>query len=523
MRQKIIVAIDSGSGAIKFGFAKLDLDTGEMESIDYTADQSVKIKLAEDLETNALLKEIQKTGYVQDVYDIDNQPLNICQEFSPYASSASLDATKVQNENRFSTEVKEKYLQYIAKVVDEIREIYPNQEIQVHLVGTAALRQADDSKYLIEALERRLTKAKGVKTNIKVISQKDEGIYAFEGAVAKEGLDKDRVITWDIGGGSMQLTGTDGDDHQVLGGTTASSTFKTQVLELLGKEDESSIYPIAKKDVAKVVELAVKQVSFDAAQEEWMQRKRSESDEIIGAGNIHDSLLRLMKHNEIVGSAEKSYNKEDLDKLINLFADKTAEQIDLLLSDRDKAFSENILTNMLLVRATMEKYDISTVKVIEVSNTDSILQKAVDLNLSSVHLANLPSNLPNPNLQIAYGDGRGGPENQPVGNWQGWLQNANIGLKLLQYFWPGKFGQKESAPIHIELDPRIAELREQEERKKRYTYIDLEGVAGASKELKKYVQLEGSERHTPEYIKFDGSERYSQPATRDSKSGKRVL
>ncbi len=387
--EKIIIAIDSGSGATKFGFAKFNKKTNNIENIDYAENKSIQIKLAENLENKALIKEIEETGYIQNAYNKANQPLNICEVFKPELNNklyftdnqSSLETRKhleSRYDNKFSTELKEKYLQYIASTVNDVKGMYPNHKIEVHLVGTAALRKADDGQYLLKELEKNLNKEPNIKTNIKIISQEDEGIYAFEGAVKEGKFDPEKVISWDIGGGSMQITGKKNKGYKVLGGTVASSTFKPMVTELLGKDPVNSIYPLNSEEIQKSIALAKEKISFNADDEKWLNKKKSKIDHIVGVGNIHSSLLRIMHKNEIIPSTQTTYTSKELGELINLFSNKNANEIEKLVLTKDVPFTENLLTNMILVKASMEKYNINSVKVIPVSNTNTVISKAID-------------------------------------------------------------------------------------------------------------------------------------------------
>ena len=387
--EKIIIAIDSGSGATKFGFAKFNKKTNNIENIDYAENKSIQIKLAENLENKALIKEIEETGYIQNAYNKANQPLNICEVFKPELNNklsftdnqSSLETRKHLESrygNKFSTELKEKYLQYITSTVNDVKGMYPNHKIEVHLVGTAALRKADDGQYLLKELEKNLNKEPNIKTNIKIISQEDEGIYAFEGAVKEGKFDPEKVISWDIGGGSMQITGKKNKGYKVLGGTVASSTFKPMVTELLGKDPVNSIYPLNSEEIQKSIALAKEKISFNVDDEKWLNKKKSKIDHIVGVGNIHSSLLRIMQKNEIIPSTQTTYTSKELGELINLFSNKNANEIEKLVLTKDVPFTENLLTNMILVKASMEKYNINSVKVIPVSNTNTVISKAID-------------------------------------------------------------------------------------------------------------------------------------------------
>lgn len=385
-----VVAIDSGSGSIKFGVAHVNTTTHEVDDIQYT---HLAIQLAKDLENHTLLQEIKESGFIQNLYDAKNIPLNMCgffnpdldqgseilNLFKPMSSKEANESLEGSYSNKFSETVKELYVNKIASVVKEAIKLDPNHKTEVWLVGTAALRKADDGSHLVEALSHKINDELQVDANFKIISQKDEGIYAFEGGVGALKLDADKVVSWDIGGGSMQLTGKQDGDYQVLGGTVASSTFKTMVTDLLVKEEiksaSDSIYPIDSTTISKIIEMGVGKLNFPADKEEWFAQKRTEEGvEILGVGNIHAALLGSMK--EHFNHTVDSYTKEDLTKLLEFFSNKSVEEVKKLIPIKSHPFLENYIVNMTLVAATMEKYNIDTVRVADVSNVNTLLYKA---------------------------------------------------------------------------------------------------------------------------------------------------
>ncbi len=386
-----VVAIDSGSGSIKFGVAHVNTTTHEVDDIQYT---HLAIQLAKDLENHTLLQEIKESGFIQNLYDAKNIPLNMCgffnpdldqgseilNLFKPMSSKEANESLEGSYSNKFSETVKELYVNKIASVVKEAIKLDPDHKTEVWLVGTAALRKADDGSHLVEALSHKINDELQVDANFKIISQKDEGIYAFEGGVGALKLDANKVVSWDIGGGSMQLTGKQDEDYQVLGGTVASSTFKTMVMDLLVKEQivkdvTDSIYPINSSSINKIIELGVSKLNFPADKEEWFAKKRTEEGvEIVGVGNIHAALLGSMKDH--LGHTMDSYTKEDVAKLLEVFSNKSVDQVKGLIPKGSHPFLENYVVNIMLVAATMEKYHIDTVRVADVSNVNTLLYKA---------------------------------------------------------------------------------------------------------------------------------------------------
>ena len=98
-------------------------------------------------------------------------------------------------------------------------------------VATAWARKADNAGIIIDALAKQ-----GVQ--MKILSQFDEGVYAFN-AVLKSGeidssIDPQEIIVWDIGGGSFQLTTLDpsGNIH-VYNGAHGIESFEKEIRNIL--------------------------------------------------------------------------------------------------------------------------------------------------------------------------------------------------------------------------------------------------------------------------------------------------
>ncbi len=214
-----MIVIDSGSGSIKTGFAHVDPVTGETSQVQYN---SLAIQLAKDLERQTLIKEIEKSGLVQNLYGDKGEPLNVCQFFKPsvswkdfyYGSSSAFLSNYV---NKFSEAIKEMYVSQITSAVKAAIEMDPARPVQISLIGTAALRKADDAQLLVKELEQNIHDQLGVTdTYFKIISQADEGVYGFKSGIAALKVNPDHVVAWDIGGGSMQLTGLKDGKYEVL-------------------------------------------------------------------------------------------------------------------------------------------------------------------------------------------------------------------------------------------------------------------------------------------------------------------
>jgi exopolyphosphatase/guanosine-5'-triphosphate,3'-diphosphate pyrophosphatase len=391
-----LVLIDSGSGSIKVGVAHLDSD----HSVTEFYQDKLGLKFAEDLEKQHLINEIMQSGQLQNIYHKNNKPLNLCSIFnvdnrsdimSIFENKCSKQAYEflVENySNKFSEAIKGSYINMLTNIVKETSGASEVRDTEVWLVGTAALRKSDDGQHLLDSLKDSVSNYAG-HVDFKIISQHSEGEYAFKGAVMKSGISEQDAIVWDIGGGSMQISfnKTEDNSFSVLGNTVASAYMYETIKESCGKSTEDgSIYPMSQEQLSNAILLASNKVTFleqEQLEQFFLQKKTSESTRILGVGTIHNGIIDMLKHQHIIQEGVGFFEQADLLKLINSFADKSAEQIKDLLPEgvRNHAF-ETCVTNTVLVYGAMQKYGIDKVDIINASNLDALLYEAQKSHLA---------------------------------------------------------------------------------------------------------------------------------------------
>ncbi|HRO68574.1 MAG TPA: hypothetical protein PL182_13465, partial [Pseudobdellovibrionaceae bacterium] len=99
-------------------------------------------------------------------------------------------------------------------------------------VATSAFRTAKNGSGIVSALSRELG------LPIEVISQEAEARLGYWSAVAKRpDAERDGIVVWDIGGGSMQMIAIEGGRTHIFEGDMAAVTFKNEVLRQVLHED----------------------------------------------------------------------------------------------------------------------------------------------------------------------------------------------------------------------------------------------------------------------------------------------
>ncbi|MBA3604214.1 MAG: hypothetical protein H0W50_11395 [Parachlamydiaceae bacterium] len=224
---------------------------------------------------------------------------------------------------------------------------------KVIAVATAAFRKANNAQDYIDEIAQKT----GI--TVHVIDQTLEGELAFQAVRAQFGYDPEKLVVWDIGGGSIQLTTMNGKgEYEIYQGHIASVPFKNHVISQIQKKDPLAVStpnPISAEELLRAQSHAIKiSRDVDALFKEKMQ---DPSVEIVGVGNIFGY------HISKIGTGD-SVNIEQMLKATSTLIDK---------SDSDVGggdFANVYVTNTLLVLGFMEGLNISELNVADINPAD---------------------------------------------------------------------------------------------------------------------------------------------------------
>ena len=400
-----VVVVDSGSGSTKVGLAHLRI----VESADEVThipseiifNTALKIDLARDLEQHALVNEIIKSKLVQNLFTAENAPLAMCAYYadelvninplSAYFAPQSHSEAYVQlisaYGNKFSEAIKQSYINKITDLVKGLARADASHPTEVWLVGTAALRKADDGAFLVQALSHKINSELHYPTFFQIISQEEEGIRIFKVAALASNIPHNQLVSWDIGAASSQIVGEHMDGgYMMIKNTVASETYYSRLMTHLRaqgfKTEEQSFYPFSHADI----ETAHRLVAHDLqpSLEEGSQvvaRLEDGSSTLVGVGSVHAAIMEYIKLN--LAAEGSSYSKEQLKQAIHSLIGKSEDEVIDLIPDGAKPFARVAATNMLLVYATMAQLGVDRVEVVYGSNVSSVLQDAVLAKRSS--------------------------------------------------------------------------------------------------------------------------------------------
>ena len=256
--------------------------------------------------------------------------------------------------NTFDQEVMTQGIQSI-KALKEIADTYQVKKIVA--VATAAFRQASNA----QDFAREIQKDTGIA--VRIINQDEEGILAFRGALALSAIPPEHALTWDIGGGSMQLTTlTPEGTYIVEKGQTASIPFKNTVIQHIQGRDiatHSSPNPLSSEQVLASIAYA-KNLAESTTHGFIITKLQDPQTRVLAVGNLFNYGVKPLVDQKIV-------EQTALDKAVMKLADKTDAQLP------GGSLSEVAVTNPILVLGYMQGLHIEKVQVINVNNTDGAL------------------------------------------------------------------------------------------------------------------------------------------------------
>ena len=255
------------------------------------------------------------------------------------------------NKNEFSEEIRNKGTLVLAKMKWAALQ-QGAQEFAA--VATSAFRTAQNGSEFAQFI----TKVLGIRLSI--ISQEQEGILGFLAAAQKE--NKEKIVVWDIGGGSMQLTTMDGNGKfHVYGGKLASVSFASYIIQTIQKKDISKVKtpnPIAPEEMEKAISHA--KSSLGEIPSIVREKLKDPKTVVLGIGGVHYYSIR----NQI--GMGNTYTVVRLKETLDQRLGKTDAEI-------GGEYANTEVSNLGLVLAFMQEMGLESVKTKKVNNTNGMM------------------------------------------------------------------------------------------------------------------------------------------------------
>lgn len=254
----------------------------------------------------------------------------------------------------FPPEVMEQGIHAI-KTLKELADSY--QVKKTIAVATAAFRKAKNAEQFAKEIEQQTS------IQVRIINQDEEGLLAFRGALATSFVQPEHAITWDIGGGSMQLTTLSNEGTYIVEkGHTASIPFKNTVITQIEHKDIKTVTspnPMTVEQMQTAINYAA-QIAQNTTHPFIKNKIQNPQTHILAVGSLFNYGIRPLVNQSIV-------IKEALEKEVIKWADKTDQELP------GGTLTEVAITNPLLVLGYMKGLHIQEIEVLNINNTDGAL------------------------------------------------------------------------------------------------------------------------------------------------------
>lgn len=227
-------------------------------------------------------------------------------------------------------------------------------------IATAVFRYANNADEVLA----RLSKSSGV--DIMKLTQEEEGILGFYSILSHLGVDRvdhQKILTWDIGGGSLQLSFKDNDDQfVVLCGTIAAEEFRKQVVEQIKRrsfEETKTPNPMTLDEVKSAVVLARDLIDFpEHHTKELLAKLHGDQADVFGIGSVHTLCVKSL----VNPGPDPFFTKEQLwSKILSLVGSTDDDFLEMPTIHIDRHLAGVQLTNLIFAYALMDEFHINKV------------------------------------------------------------------------------------------------------------------------------------------------------------------
>lgn len=253
------------------------------------------------------------------------------------------------NEDSFDRQVMDQGVEALQQSVAIAKKYHAEQVIAI---ATAAFRKAHNADDYIAEIYNKT----GVK--VYVIDQHLEGELAFQAVRGQFGYDPTKLVVWDIGGGSLQLTTVDDQGkYEIYRSLDASIPVKNYVITEIKKEDLNTVSTPNPLNLEQLLKTQFHAIRLAQKVDQVFKDKiQNPSTEIVGVGNIFGYQIAAI-------AGGKTVTQEQMVAAVADLAHKSDEHI-------GGEYANVHVTNAILVLGFMEGLSISNMHVADINPAD---------------------------------------------------------------------------------------------------------------------------------------------------------
>lgn len=287
------------------------------------------------------------------IADVETKTNKIAQTYFqgsyPVAFQASL-------ENSIDGYFDDQTMQEALDVFEQIHLLAESCQVdQIQAIATEAFRVSGNGSYLAMLI----TEHTGIP--FKIITQREEGVIAFDSAVSVSDYAAKDLVVWDIGTGSFQISTLNERNNLVIHmGHYGSIPFRNYIIDIIQDKDIDlfeSPNPLTEEDLKKADRFArsLARTAYPIIKE----RIKDESTTIVGIGRLFGSSI-----------APCGYEGHITRKHLRKFIDSSLNQTDAQLNN---PYAHVDVSNAILVLGFMKALHIQEIEVLETTSAKGLL------------------------------------------------------------------------------------------------------------------------------------------------------
>ncbi len=221
-------------------------------------------------------------------------------------------------------------------------------------IATAWARNADNAEEYLKYLDKEM----GI--HIASISQHEEGKLGIQAVLASPGCpapDADKMLIWDIGGGSFQLSYIKQDGEiQVYDGSLGSVNFAKTIREMAGCDTNKLLNMTQLMDAIDIARDLIGKPLSECI-DIWDIQTRASSC-VYGIGQLMNVGIKPMIYNDTIC-------KKEVFDLLEIFTKHSIEELKEMYPEIKAEFIVPQQTNLLLIHTIMDALDMSEIHFLE--------------------------------------------------------------------------------------------------------------------------------------------------------------
>lgn len=206
----------------------------------------------------------------------------------------------------------------------------------------------------------RITRETGLPARI--ISQQQASMLSYHAVRQRMNVPELKLLVWDIGGNSMQMTARNADASLAFYmDEMASVSFCKTVMDVIqGQPEKNSPNPISPGQAARALDFAKSYARLHVPSE-LAARIREGDMRVAGIGGVHYYCIP-----ELMGVRQPLFTREDVRRTLDRYVGRTDAEI-------DSPYAPTRVSDLILVLGYMDSLGISSVTPLKVNEADGLL------------------------------------------------------------------------------------------------------------------------------------------------------